>query len=748
MKKLTRATSAFLFCLLLLSNTIAQIDVTDGFPSGFPTDDVVNLGDNRYQSATFGTFSLDTSVENKVIHDVLGPFIWNYDPLTKIVTLETEWYWTLRTSLPTESSSLGFAFPYVISDLYNTIYLVDVSGASTTPFFNHGQNPDGSFIGWQSAIGLNLWDAQNNYLQAEALVVQMQQASAELGVIKAQLEAMQVAVGSNNIELKREEAIQKFAQMHSYYQKYIFYFNRGAVAWVFVQQRGGTDAEIALAQAWANALIPLTATAEEAYAAGQTTLFIDIEGSIYPAKVQQREAIQGSSSSFTYITSVFGDPGGHGVMFADVNGDALPDIYYPLNHSSYGSISDKFLINAGNGAFGDQGAARGIADTDGGSHGSVFCDLDHDGDFDLVNGTTFGDGKFNNIFQNNGAGFFTDITPANIQARQDETRGLLAMDMDADGDLDFFGVPRAWIVPSDPMFNEIWINQGNMNFTAVTSGDIYTAPACQGAIDTDFDGDGDIDILSANRSGQVVLLRNNGGLNFSRINPADIGISHDAEDGISAADIDNDGDLDLLLSGSDWNAKYLYLNVGNGIFQLRQHFTGVPGYMGGFADLDNDGDVDIYFAGDDKIYLNNGAGQFTAGPAVPIGSIDDPRGVAFADIDNDGDVDFSVGTKGDSFDPIIRNDSQSTNRWLKVRLISPYGQLGAFGAKVTASFGGKIVGMREARSNQGYLAQDDPTLHFGLGAYSSVTVEVKFLGGKTVTLSNVAANQTITVDGR
>jgi hypothetical protein len=56
--------------------------------------------------------------------------------------------------------------------------------------------------------------------------------------------------------------------------------------------------------------------------------------------------------------------------------------------------------------------------------------------------------------------------------------------------------------------------------------------------------------------------------------------------------------------------------------------------------------------------------------------------------------------------------------------------------------------MREARSSNGYIAQDDPTLHFGLGSTSTVTIIVTFLDGTLRTITGVAANQTVTVDGR
>jgi hypothetical protein len=94
----------------------------------------------------------------------------------------------------------------------------------------------------------------------------------------------------------------------------------------------------------------------------------------------------------------------------------------------------------------------------------------------------------------------------------------------------------------------------------------------------------------------------------------------------------------------------------------------------------------------------------------------------------------------------VRNNFDA-GRWLKVRLIAANGQAGAFGAKVRVfpAGGGRLIGIREAKSSSGYLAQDEPVLHFGLGSAFTVDVEATFLDGTRVMRSGVAANQTITI---
>ena len=458
---------------------------------------------------------------------------------------------------------------------------------------------------------------------------------------------------------------------------------------------------------------------------------------------------------FTDVTIAAGLGGppssdGHGAAFADVTGDDRPDLYVTMNGDE--PVADRFFINQGGAGFLESGAARGIADFDEGSHGAAWGDLDNDGDFDLVNGTT-GSGAPNDVFRNDGGGTFTDVTPRSMLSRREGTRGVALFDMDRDGDLDIYCV-SGWLGSGDPSHerNELYRNDGDLAFAPITSGAAYTAPAGQGVTDADFDGDGDVDLVAGNREGDLVVLRNEGRGEFTLVDPDAIGISHRAYSGVTMADMDSDGDLDMLLvdvDGSGDTVGHLYRNRGGGVFGHVSDFRDVDGFMGGFADLDNDSDLDLVFAGDDRVYLNDGSGRFSPGPPVPVDGISDPRAIAFADMDGDGDVDFAVGANR-SRNWLIRNDFDG-GLWIKIRLRSRQGEAGAFGAKVTvrdaAAAGGSPLATRESRSANGYLGQDDPVLHVGLGTATCVDVTVTFLDGTTRILAGVGANQTVTIDG-
>jgi enediyne biosynthesis protein E4 len=500
------------------------------------------------------------------------------------------------------------------------------------------------------------------------------------------------------------------------------------------------------------------------------------------------QASQGSAAagtlSFTDITAAAGmastTTGSHGAFWADATGDGLVDLYLTYNDCESGRRANRFYRNLGGGRFVEEARARGIDNLSGGTHGAGWADLDNDGDYDLLNGMTFATDCTdpgaallalpNRLFRNDGTGLFVDRTPPAMLAYADYTRSTLAFDMDRDGDLDIFAVNGfTGINEPIPDRNELYRNDGGMTFTAITTGPLISTPAGQGGTATDYDNDGDVDILLSNFNGDLGVLRNDGGGTFTAVPPTSIGIYHRASTGISSGDLNGDGLFDLVLIDQDRTpgrhlgydrVAYIYLNAGGGRFTY--HLEIPSGYFGGFtaglADLDNDGDLDIILPGLPMAVLNDGAANFTVGPSYPTptpppGCLRDQctkpdmRTVAFADIDNDGDLDSVVTTKFGAF-YMIRNNF-SAGHWLKVGLVSPQGQAGAFGSKVRVFRAGttSLIAIREATSGYGYLSQDDPVLHFGLGSATTVDVEVTFLDGTKAVARGISANQTIFFNG-
>ncbi len=113
--------------------------------------------------------------------------------------------------------------------------------------------------------------------------------------------------------------------------------------------------------------------------------------------------------------------------------------------------------------------------------------------------------------------------------------------------------------------------------------------------------------------------------------------------GIAVADVDVDGDLDLLLCGQGKNgAARLLWNDGTGRFAAGETLAERVA-CASFGDLDNDGDVDLWLGrwGADQVWLNDGQGHFTLSPAEGIAGPDVLTRLArLADLDSDGDLDL------------------------------------------------------------------------------------------------------------
>ena len=496
----------------------------------------------------------------------------------------------------------------------------------------------------------------------------------------------------------------------------------------------------------------------------------------WPSLVRDARGAQQSAGTlaFTDISTAAGiDPGtgSHGVMWADITGDGLPDLYMTYNNvrdlaNPY--RSNQFYRNLGGGRFVEEAGARNIGVFGGGTHGATWTDLDNDGDYDLTVALTYKTvtdpflAEPNRIYRNDN-GVFSDVTPAGMKTYADYTRSVLSFDPDGDGDLDIFAV-NGDQGSNEPLAdrNEFYRNDGGLNFTAVAAGVEITAPAGQGATDTDYDGDGDIDLLICNRNGPINILRNDNGV-FTAVDPAlagiysgpipaPPGIHYRAYSGISTGDLDNDGDLDLIfieqsLVTTAARVAHVYHNVGGGVFSYRQRIEGFSGLTAGLADLDHDTDLDLVLPGYPVVLLNNGSGVFVGGPAFPgpASGFPEPdvRSVAFADIDLDGDPDFALTAK--SGRPYLVRNEFDSGEWLKVGLVSAGGQVGAIGAKVHVFAAGTAtqLGYREVKSSTGYLAQDDPVTHFGLGAATAVDVRVTYLDGTTVAIPNITSKRTV-----
>ncbi|WAS99105.1 FG-GAP repeat domain-containing protein [Nannocystis punicea] len=165
----------------------------------------------------------------------------------------------------------------------------------------------------------------------------------------------------------------------------------------------------------------------------------------------------------------------------------------------------------------------------------------------------------------------------------------------------------------------------------------------------DLDGDGDLDLLLAKEWQPNALLLNDGTGRFTDASDRIPQAIHDHED-IAIADLDGDGDLDLVVASEDDAAKELYLNDGAAHFLDASDRLPQLGKSNAVAaaDIDGDGDRDLVFGcdGAERILVNDGAAIFSDESAVRIAPATDvTQDVALADLDGDGDLDLVLGNE-------------------------------------------------------------------------------------------------------
>lgn len=244
----------------------------------------------------------------------------------------------------------------------------------------------------------------------------------------------------------------------------------------------------------------------------------------------------------------------------------------------FSGVAGNLYRNLGDGRFQDVSEKSGIAHLEGKSLGVVAADLDGDGWMDVY---VSNDTTRNFLFKNNGNGTFADVTLFSGTGYNSEGEAEAGMGVDA-GDYDGDGLLDLVVINYDLETNAVYRNEGKFQFSdkrwpsGVAKADHRFLGFGTGLFDVDNDGDRDLFIVNGHVLDNVELIR--GGLTYAQPNQLlenrggtflenleflrYSSLSPKVGRGAAFGDIDNDGDLDVLISNSDQAPTLLMNQVG------------------------------------------------------------------------------------------------------------------------------------------------------------------------------------------
>lgn len=362
--------------------------------------------------------------------------------------------------------------------------------------------------------------------------------------------------------------------------------------------------------------------------------------------------INDGSGNFTEITGMpFEAVADGSLAVADMEGDGDQDFLIAGISVESDSLISKLYTNDG---FGNFNEVTGTAFM-GVSQGSVaFADIDGDEDQDvLITGS-----GISILYVNEGSENFSEVLETPFEGVNYSS--IAFADVDGDQDQDVL------ITGSYPISNyaisKLYLNEGNYNFSdasenlldGVLGGSIAFA---------DVDGDEDQDVLITG-SGTSKLYTNDGSGIFSGEPELPIKALYNVS--LAIGDVNGDNFQDILISGVyefSSSISELYTNDGNGNFSAvaGTPFEGVQNGSIAFADVEGDGDQDVLISGYNapglgsinvsKLYTNEGNGNFSEVFDTPFEGVDDGS-IAFTDVDGDGDQDLLITGESNSWVPV------------------------------------------------------------------------------------------------
>jgi enediyne biosynthesis protein E4 len=430
---------------------------------------------------------------------------------------------------------------------------------------------------------------------------------------------------------------------------------------------------------------------------------------------------------------------GLGVAIGDYDNDGKDDVYITALEG------DRLFHNEGNGKFRDVTSAAGIRNASFGTS-AAWLDYDRDGRLDLfvanyVQWTPAGDlwcsldgstksyctpesykGTQSKLYRNLGGGKFEDVsTKAGVGDPTSKSLGVTVLDYNNDGWPDIF-------VANDTQPNKLYRNNRNGTFTeegmasGVAFGEDGVARGAMGVDSGDYDRSGRPHLLVGNFSNQMLgLYHNEGtGLFVDEAPSSTVGRASllSLAFGVFFFDYDLDGYLDIFAANG-------HIEEEIGRVQPKVQYRQAP-----------------------LLFRNLGKRKFdnvtsASGPQFNRQIV--ARGAAYADFDHDGDLDVLITTNhGPTY--LYRNDGGNQNHWICIRTAGTKSNRDGIGAIVRIQSPSGTQWNR-VRSGSSYCSQSDLALTFGLGKDANVSaIEIDWPSGSKQKLTNIAANQFITID--
>ena len=459
-----------------------------------------------------------------------------------------------------------------------------------------------------------------------------------------------------------------------------------------------------------------------------------------------------------------------GISFTDYDGDGDPDIYvtngYDVSSPEPGPQANRFYENS-QGHF-EARSIEGLIDVEGFSSGSAWADFDNDGDLDtfVANQRDQENVLLLQEVAADGSVRFVRHAAAKLAEDKGWSYSIASADADNDGFVDFY-VSNGGLSHSGVNF--LYRNIDGTAIERVLDTDaVDSNHASGGASWSDYDGDGDQDLVVANRPTadmqgfKLSLFRNDGNLQFNRMDENALPVDATFPMSVAWGDVDNDGDQDLYAGNLYGMANNLYENLGDGTFRVmdggRATTDAGSSYAVTFGDLDNDGDLDLVVAnwgGSSEIYLNDGGGKYEQVRSEAFRrSIHYASSLALGDYDSDGDLDVLIGNwpnhPGEGFEENVLIENRfADGNWFRITLEGDTSNRSAIGALIvveTATDSETRQQIREVSTHSGWRSQGELTQHFGLRTATAISkVVIKWPSGYSQTIVGPPINQVLKV---